>query len=324
MNNPSNRASLTIDVATIIGILALTVAIIGVSWSIYSSRSQSIANEAQIDALATQITHQEEDSGKQDAQIIIQQQLIEQNDEIIDALREANNQLPSVIVETDSSTPTPSSTVDSTQEITRTATTPPTTASSTTTATPTPRILIEATQTAEALAELFATREALQQEQASLSATQTVEASLNAAQTAEASTVPLRERVPANVGTGVFSNVFTSDGMAEFTDASVNGRYPRIQMNNVNLSQDGCSTARYDSSSIWFGSTEPTMLSVNGESIGQYTEQTFNGSHGMIFDHPISQGDNICVQLSDGMLYHVVVGPDVDAHFDTYCYRGNC
>ncbi|MCI0561681.1 MAG: hypothetical protein MN733_24595 [Nitrososphaera sp.] len=137
-------------------------------------------------------------------------------------------------------------------------------------------------------------------------------------------TTPYRPRFSTSVGTGPLAAINFSDGMAEYSDDYLATNHGRLQQMNINYTPTGCGIAQYASERIWFGSTRATTISINGEVIAEYDQPTFRGSHGGIFDWKVSLGDEICVELSSGMEYHINIGPDVDIHYDSYCYRGHC
>lgn len=135
---------------------------------------------------------------------------------------------------------------------------------------------------------------------------------------------PYRERFITNIGTGPLAEIQFSDGMAEYSDATLAANHGRIQQMNTLNTPTGCGIAQYASERIWFGSTRVTKILINGRVIAEYDQPTFRASHGGIFDWAVSLGDEICVELSPGLEYHIVIGPDVDIHYDSYCYRDHC
>lgn len=137
-------------------------------------------------------------------------------------------------------------------------------------------------------------------------------------------TTPYRPRFSTSVGTGPLAAINFSDGMAEYSNDYLATNHGRLQAMNIDYTPTGCGIAHYTSERIWFGSTRATTISISGEVIAEYDQPTFRGSHGGIFDWNVSLGDEICVELSPGMEYHIVIGPDVDIHYDSYCYRGHC
>ena len=127
-------------------------------------------------------------------------------------------------------------------------------------------------------------------------------------------------RFIGKMGTGALEWVFFSEGEAEYDEAYMHKNGPRILQVVNGEDPDSCGQTSYPSSRIWFGATRPAVITVNGREIGAYTEGG-TGSHGFIIDWPIAAGDTICVQTSPGAAFHIVVGPDVDMHYDSYCYR---
>jgi hypothetical protein len=133
-----------------------------------------------------------------------------------------------------------------------------------------------------------------------------------------------RPRFSTSVGTGPLAEINFSDGMAEYSDEYLATNHGGLQQMNINFTPTGCAISQYASERIWFGSTRATTISINEEVIAEYNQPTFRGSHGGIFDWNVSLGDEICVELSSGMEYAINIGPDVDIHYDSYCYRGHC
>ncbi len=134
-----------------------------------------------------------------------------------------------------------------------------------------------------------------------------------------------RERFTASIGTGPMGAVQFSDGLAEYTADFLAMNHGRLQTMNIVSTPTGCTTAFYASERIWFGSTRPTKISINGQLVAEYTQPgDFRGGHGSIFDWKVNIGDEICVEMTPEIQFHLNFGPDVDIHYDSYCFRGNC
>jgi len=136
-------------------------------------------------------------------------------------------------------------------------------------------------------------------------------------------TGPFREHKIASVGSGPLANVTYSDGMYPLSQQELNRSYPRVQYINPGTTQDGCGIALYDVEKIWFGSALVSTITVNGSVIGEVTVAA--GPLGYIFDYPLRRGDKICMTaFSNEKGFHFAFGPDMYAHYDSHCYRGNC
>lgn len=144
------------------------------------------------------------------------------------------------------------------------------------------------------------------------------------ADSSEAQTT-FRERFTASIGTGPLSAASFSDGLAEYTADYLAANKGRLQTMNIVSTPTGCATAFYESERIWFGSTRPTKIMINGQLVAEYTQPgDFRGNHGSIFDWKVNIGDEICVEMTPEIQFHLNFGPDVDVHYDSYCFRGNC
>lgn len=134
-----------------------------------------------------------------------------------------------------------------------------------------------------------------------------------------------RERFAASIGTGPLSATSFSDGLAEYTADYLAANKGRLQMMNIVSTPTGCATAFYGSERIWFGSTRPTKIMINGQLVAEYTQPgDFRGNHGSIFDWKVNIGDEVCVEMTPEIQFHLIFGPDVDIHYDSYCFRGFC
>jgi hypothetical protein len=65
-----------------------------------------------------------------------------------------------------------------------------------------------------------------------------------------------------------------------------------------------------------------TSITINGEPIADLSVPT--GRHGYIFEWPLQAGDQICVTEFNAAGFHLIFGPDLYYHYDSYCYRGHC
>lgn len=133
---------------------------------------------------------------------------------------------------------------------------------------------------------------------------------------------PFREhKKTPTVGTGILMQGTYSDGMAQYSASDVTGHL-NIQRIRLEENPDGCAVAYFDADKIWFGSAVKTNLTINDEVVGSINGPT--GKHGFIFNATIHSGDKICVTYFEPSGFHVIFGPDVYYHYDSYCYRGQC
>lgn len=133
---------------------------------------------------------------------------------------------------------------------------------------------------------------------------------------------PFREhkRTPI-VGTGLLSQGTYSDGKAPFSESDILSHL-NIQRIRLEENPDGCATAFLSADKVWFGSSVKTGLTINGSTVGAINGPT--GRHGYIFDIHINIGDIICVTYFEPSGFHIIFGPDMYYHYDSYCYRGHC
>lgn len=135
-------------------------------------------------------------------------------------------------------------------------------------------------------------------------------------------TSPLREQHEAAIGSGPLMKVYFSDGLAQYTDEDLTVYHYRIQRIRPEENPDGCAVALYNTDRIWFGSAEPTSITVNGSLIADLSVVT--GKHGYVLEWPLKVGDRICVTNISTYGFQFVFGPDMYYHYDSYCYRNHC
>lgn len=133
---------------------------------------------------------------------------------------------------------------------------------------------------------------------------------------------PFREHQTAAIGSGPLMNVTYSDGMAPYTDEWLAANHYRIQRFRLEENPDGCGISIYNTNKIWFGSSMPTTITVNDVPIAEL--YVVSGRHAHVFEYPLKIGDKICVTDLHPSGYHIIFGPDMYWHYDSYCYRGHC
>jgi len=133
---------------------------------------------------------------------------------------------------------------------------------------------------------------------------------------------PFHEHRQDSIGSGIFSQVTYSDGLAPFTQQELNTSHSRLQLINPDTTSDGCGVAVYNVEKIWFGAASRTTLMVNGSPVGEVYAGT--GKHGYIVNLTIRVNDRICVNPVPPGGFHINFGPDLYYHYDSYCYRGHC
>lgn len=133
---------------------------------------------------------------------------------------------------------------------------------------------------------------------------------------------PFRDHLKTPVvGSGQLRQGTYSDGMATYSDADLSSHL-NIQRVRLEENPDGCAIAFLNAQKVWFGSSQRTALTINGSVVGELFG--VNGRQGYMFDLPINRGDKICVTDFNAAGFHLIFGPDVYYHYDSYCYRGNC
>ena len=133
---------------------------------------------------------------------------------------------------------------------------------------------------------------------------------------------PFREHQIASVGTGPFAQVTYSDGAAPFSQDELNTNHFRIQRIRLEENPDGCGISVYDTNKVWFSGSANTVFTVNGQEIGRLSVDT--GRHGHVAGWPIHVGDELCAVGFAPSGFHIIIGPDMYHHYDSYCYRGHC
>jgi hypothetical protein len=134
---------------------------------------------------------------------------------------------------------------------------------------------------------------------------------------------PFREhRQTTQVGTGVLQYGTYSDGMADYSDSQLASNHSRIQRIRPEENPDGCSIAFYDAAIVWIGTAVKTSITINDEVIGEILGPT--GRQGYLFYFEIHQNDKVCVTYYEPSGFHIVFGPDVYYHYDSYCHRDHC
>jgi hypothetical protein len=135
-------------------------------------------------------------------------------------------------------------------------------------------------------------------------------------------TGPFREhKTTPIVGTGALERGTYSDGMATFGETDITSHL-NIQRIWLPGNPDGCGIAFLDADKLWFGSSVQTALTINDSVVGTINGPT--GKHGYVFDITIRRDDKICVTYFEPSGFHIVFGPDIYYHYDSYCHRGNC
>jgi hypothetical protein len=137
--------------------------------------------------------------------------------------------------------------------------------------------------------------------------------------------VPLREHREVNIGSGVFSSATFSDGMAPYDSNWLwTNNHHNIQRIRPEENPDGCGYAQYDASVIWVGTAAAAKVTVNGTEIGAISTITNRQKHGYVVNAELKLNDKICITPVPAGGFHLIFGPDVYYHHDSYCYRGGC
>lgn len=124
------------------------------------------------------------------------------------------------------------------------------------------------------------------------------------------------------VGTGPFTQVTISDGRTSYDDSWLATYRYRIQRIRREEQPTGCDTSVFEANKIWFSGSVGTSFTVNGQEIGKLS--VGGGKHGFVFTWAIKPGDNLCAVGYDQGGFHIIFGPDIYYHYDSYCHRGYC
>lgn len=135
---------------------------------------------------------------------------------------------------------------------------------------------------------------------------------------------PLRQHFEVKVGDGLFSTGTFSDGMAPYSEQWLwDNSHFKIQRIRQEEYPDGCDIARYDTDLVWIGGNPGMTIAINDETVGKYT--IADNAHGYMFNWDIKTGDKVCaVNFKPSTGFHIILGPDIYYHYDSYCYRGSC
>jgi hypothetical protein len=133
---------------------------------------------------------------------------------------------------------------------------------------------------------------------------------------------PFRKHEIASVGTGIFTQVTSSDGNAPYSQSELDTSHYRIYRIRPEENPDGCGVSVYNASKVWFSSSVNTVFTVNGQEVGKLSVST--GRHGFVADWNVKVGDKICAVGYAASGFHIIFGPDMYYHYDSYCYRGYC
>ena len=135
-------------------------------------------------------------------------------------------------------------------------------------------------------------------------------------------TGPFRKHTTVPVGTGAFENATQSDGMAPFSQSTLDAEHAQVHRIRLEENLDGCDRARFRSKYIWFTGPAGMVLSVNGHEIGRLSVE--GDDHGYLIAWRIAAGDRLCAEQVEPGRFLIVAGPDVYYQYDSYCYRGHC
>jgi hypothetical protein len=137
------------------------------------------------------------------------------------------------------------------------------------------------------------------------------------------SATPIREHFSVHVGTGLLAQGAFSDGEAPYTEEWLwQNDHFNIQVINPDTYPEGCDVSRYNTNLVWIGGSPGMKFIINDQVVGQY--ETAPNSHGYIFEGPVRIGDTLCAVDFSPAGFHIILGPDIYYHYDSYCYRGNC
>lgn len=133
---------------------------------------------------------------------------------------------------------------------------------------------------------------------------------------------PLRPHQTSAVGTGVFTQVTSSDGNAPYSQDELNTNYYKIIRIRAEENPDGCGVSIYDTDIVWFSGSSNTVFTINGKEIGRLSVNT--GKHGYVANWSIKNQDVVCASGYSASGFHIIFGPDMYYHYDSFCYRGYC
>lgn len=142
---------------------------------------------------------------------------------------------------------------------------------------------------------------------------------------------PLRPHHITSIGTGIFAQVTYSDGLAAYTNEDVRSQFGQVQVSRFPVGREGCWISGYDADNVWFrsGAVGAVTITVgtgtNGlDSTGVLNEPT--GPHGYILelDHPLQEGEWVCITVANGDGFYITYGPDLYPSYDSYCSRESC
>ena len=136
---------------------------------------------------------------------------------------------------------------------------------------------------------------------------------------------PFRSHERTSIGSGVFDRVTYSDGMAPYSEAWLRAQgHFEIQRIRREEQPSGCDSALYDVPVVWVSASAPAHVTVNGVSVGEITFISEKQRHGYVAPLRLSRGDEVCMRPVPTSGFHLIFGPDVYYHYDSYCYRGHC
>lgn len=136
---------------------------------------------------------------------------------------------------------------------------------------------------------------------------------------------PFRLHQVTTIGTGQTAQGSFSDGMEPYSEDWLwRNNHFRIQRIRREENSSGCAAATYDANKVWLSVGAPATLSINGAAVGTVTNITAKQQHGYIVNLTVHAGDTLCVSPIPSSGFHIIFGPDLYYHYDSYCYRGYC
>lgn len=134
---------------------------------------------------------------------------------------------------------------------------------------------------------------------------------------------PIRAHFTVQVGTGLLANGTFSDGLAPYTEEWLwENEHFGIQVINPDVYPNGCDVSRYNTNLVWIGGSPGMKLTINDRVVGSY--DIAPDAHGYVFHGDIQMGDALCAVNYAPSGFHIILGPDLYYHYDSYCYRGHC